>query len=352
MRDPLQARPGSRGAGVLRWVERLLLLAGVAMLGWVAVIVTDATIAQRMARESLAIASPVDTSASPREPARAEGGSSRSPIPVRGSALAELSIPRLHLSAVVLHGSDAHTLRRGPGHLENTALPGESGNAVIAGHRDTFFRPLRDIQVGDDVFVDTRQGRFQYRVTSLRVVKPHDLSVLNPTEDAVLTLITCYPFWVLGDAPDRFVVRAVGVRDAATATFTAAATPSREATGAPPVTPLAEAASLASNTPVVPDDESLVRQALERFRHTYNARSLSHNDRPDGLLSFETCAVTLATDRATAVCDVPVLASAEGDPQVWTVALERAAGGWAIRSIAVEESAEMRGGRPANTRSP
>ncbi|HET9191774.1 MAG TPA: class D sortase [Vicinamibacterales bacterium] len=339
MRDPLEARPGRRGAGVLRWVERLLLLAGVAMLGWVAVIVTDATIAQRVARQSLAIA-PADTSRSPLEPARAEGGSPRSPSPIRGSALAELSIPRLHLSAVVLHGSDAHTLRRGPGHLENTALPGEPGNAVIAGHRDSFFRPLRNVQVGDDVFVDTRKGRFQYRVTSLRVVKPHDLSVLNPTDDAVLTLITCYPFWVLGDAPDRFVVRAVGVRDAASATFTAAATPSREATGAPPVTPLAEAASLASNTPVVPDDESLVRQALERFRRTHNARSISHDDaRADGLLRFEACEVTFTTDGATAACDVPVPPSADGGPQVWTVALERAAGGWAIRSIAVEESA-------------
>ena len=310
------------------------------MLGWVAVIVADATIAQRVARESLAIASPAGTPPSSWEAARAEDGSSRSAILVRGAALAELSIPRLNLSAVVLHGSDAQTLRRGPGHLENTALPGESGNAVIAGHRDSFFRPLRNVQVGDDVFVDTRQGRFQYRVTSLRVVKPHDLSVLNPTDDAVLTLITCYPFWVLGDAPDRFVVRAVGVRNAATSPFTAIESSPRDFTGAPPpLKPPAVAESLATNVSHIPDDEGLVRQALERFRVIYNARGISRNDiRPDGLLRFETCEVTIATDRATAACDVPVLPSAEGVPQIWILALERAAGGWAIRSIAVEEA--------------
>jgi sortase A len=336
MRDPLQTRPGKRGAGALRWLERLLLIAGVAMLGWVAVVVMDATMAQRVARQSLASVPLADTSPLPREPVRAESGSPRSPIPVKGSALAELSIPRLHLSAVVLHGSDAQTLRRGPGHIENTALPGESGNAVIAGHRDSFFRPLRNIQVGDDVFLNTRHGRFQYRVTSLRVVNPHDLSVLNPTDDAVLTLITCYPFWVLGEAPDRFVVRAVGVANAVSAAFAPPAPSLPELTGAPPVEE-AVVESRAPNT-VIADDEGLVRQALERFRRTYNARSISHNDiRPDGLLRFETCEVTLTTDQATAACDVSAPA-ADSDPEVWTVAFERAAGGWAIRSVVVEQA--------------
>jgi sortase A len=338
MRDPLRARPGSRGAGALRWLERLLLIAGVTMLGWVAVIVMDATMAQRVARESLTIAAPADTSPSPLAPARSEGGAPRSAIPVRGSALAELSIPRLHLSTVVLHGSDAQTLRRGPGHLENTPLPGEPGNAVIAGHRDSFFRPLRDIQVGDDVFVDTRQGRFQYRVTSLRVVKPHDLSVLNPTDDAVLTLVTCYPFWVLGEAPDRFVVRAVGIGTSAASPFTAIEPSPRE--GALPVRRPAVVASLAPDTPVIRDDEGLVRQVLERFRRIYNARIISHNDvGPGGILRFETCDVAFATDQATAACDVSAPAPADGDPQVWTFALERGPGGWAIRSIAVEDVA-------------
>ena len=339
MQDPLQARAGNRGTGVLRWVERLLLIAGVAMLSWVAVIVIDATMAQRLARQSLASVSPADVVPSPRESASAEHGSPRWPIPATGSAVAELSIPRLQLSAIVLHGSDAHTLRRGPGHLENTALPGEPGNTVIAGHRDSFFRPLRNIHVGDDVFVDTRRGRFQYRVTSLRVVKPHDLSVLNPSDEDVLTLITCYPFWVLGDAPDRFVVRAIRVGDAASAPFAAVAPP-RESTGAPLVRAPAVAEALTTTTPIIADDEDHVRQAIERFRRIYNARSRSHEDGgPDGLLRFETCEVTFATDQATAACEVPAPPSAEGDPQIWTLALERTAGGWAIRSIEVEEAA-------------
>jgi sortase A len=82
---------------------------------------------------------------------------------------------------------------------------------VIAGHRDTFFRPLRHVKAGDEIVVDTPQARFQYRVTSLHIVHPQDVSVLEPTGDPVLTLITCYPFWVLGPAPDRFVVRAIRV---------------------------------------------------------------------------------------------------------------------------------------------
>ena len=98
----------------------------------------------------------------------------RDPMVRKGSAIAALSIPRVHLSSVVLHGSDSQTLRRGPGHLENTALPGESGNVVIAGHRDSFFRPLRNIELGDDIFLDMPGGRFHYHVTSL-------LHVLNVT---------------------------------------------------------------------------------------------------------------------------------------------------------------------------
>ena len=90
-------------------------------------------------------------------------------------------------------------------------MPGETGNAGIAGHRDTFFRPLRNVRLGDEIFVDTPQGRVEHRVTSLRVVHPRDLSVLDPTDDEVLTLITCYPFTLLGSAPDRFIVRAARV---------------------------------------------------------------------------------------------------------------------------------------------
>jgi sortase A len=261
----------------------------------------------------------------------------RPPIVLRGSAVADLSIPRIHLSAIVLHGSDAQTLRRGPGHLENTALPGESGNAVIAGHRDSFFRPLRNVQVGDDIFVDTARRRFHYRVTSLRVVKAHDLSVLNPTDDAVLTLITCYPFWVLGNAPDRYVVRATRVRDPTSAAFTVPATRPRASIGTAEAQRAAVAEPALSSNRLVLDDATLVRQTIERFRLTYNARLISRNDvRPGGPLKFAECDVSTAADRAAATCKTSSWSPEDRGPHVWTLALERADGGWAIRSIAAQ----------------
>jgi sortase A len=200
------------------WAERLLVMCGVATLVWCAAFVTDAVIAQRGARGSLEAASIAERPLLPPDM-----GVAREVAPRDGSAIAALSIPRVELSAVVLQGSDAQTLRRGPGHLENTAFPGDSGNVVIAGHRDTFFWPLRNIRRGDDIFLDTPVGQFHYRVTSLHVVNPHDVSVLAPTNEATLTLITCYPFWVLGNAPDRFIVRAAAVVDGAAAVASAQA---------------------------------------------------------------------------------------------------------------------------------
>ena len=133
----------------------------------------------------------------------------RSSVMVKaGTPLAELSIPRIGLSAVVLEGSDDHTLRAGPGHIETTPRPGESGNVAIAGHRDSFFRPLRDVQVGDDILLDTPTSRVHYRVSSYSVVNSSEVSVLGPTRDNVLTLVTCFPFQFIGSAPDRFIVRA------------------------------------------------------------------------------------------------------------------------------------------------
>ena len=192
---------------IARVTSRLLLVAGVALLGWCALVVGDAWVAQWAARVAL------ETVTLPHRPAVVEPASS-SPAAARpvsaapGAALATLSIPRVGLSAVVLQGTDNRTLRRGPGHLETSVLPGETGNDVIAGHRDSFFRPLRDVKRGDDVFLEGPAGRAHYRITWARVVGAHDVSVLAATDNDVLTLITCYPFWVLGNAPDRFVVRA------------------------------------------------------------------------------------------------------------------------------------------------
>ena len=94
------------------------------------------------------------------------------------------------------------------GHIPGTALPGESGNIGLAGHRDTFFRRLRDIRADDEIRVVTAGGTFSFRVEATNVVQPHDTWVLNATTEPTLTLVTCYPFSYIGSAPQRFIVKA------------------------------------------------------------------------------------------------------------------------------------------------
>jgi sortase A len=125
-----------------------------------------------------------------------------------GETVAKLSIPRLGTELYVVEGTDAGDLRLGPGHMPGTALPGESGNCVIAGHRDTHFRILRKIRMGDEIALETPEGRFVYTVDGTQIVKPTDLSSLAPSKSGVLHLITCYPFYFLGHAPKRFIVDA------------------------------------------------------------------------------------------------------------------------------------------------
>jgi sortase A len=312
------------------------VIAGAAMLAWAGAVIAEAVIAQRAARLALETTSSPTALVSPEEPAEATEASPRAPALLRGDAIASLSIPRVDLSAVVLHGSDARTLRRGPGHLEDSALPGEAGNMVIAGHRDSFFRPLRDVRLGDDIFVATPGERFQYRVTSLDVVDAHDLSVLESTEQATLTLITCYPFWVLGHAPDRFIVRATRVGEPeAPALATSTPTP-RESIAAPAVqqqsVPVSKQVAFTFQT-VPDDDETHVREAIERFRLTYNARLISHKDiRPAGPLRFQTCDVVVTGDRAAATCEDSSGLPDHRQAVVWNFTVERAGGEWAIKS--------------------
>ena len=125
--------------------------------------------------------------------------------------LAVLRIPRLRLAVAVLPGTDDATLDRGLGHIEDTPLPGADGNAGIAGHRDGFFRGLKDIVPGDTIEIDTLDRKETYRVERTWIVDPSDVSVLDPTPSASLTLVTCYPFYFVGSAPQRFIVRAVRV---------------------------------------------------------------------------------------------------------------------------------------------
>jgi sortase A len=130
------------------------------------------------------------------------------PTVAPGGLLGRIEIPRLGVSTMVAEGTDASTLRAAVGHIEGTALPGESGNVGIAGHRDTFFRPLRSIRANDMIVLDTLAGQYRYRVISTKVVSPNDTSVLAPSAGQTLTLVTCYPFYFVGPAPDRFIVRA------------------------------------------------------------------------------------------------------------------------------------------------
>ncbi len=125
-----------------------------------------------------------------------------------GGLVGRIEIPRLGLSVIVDEGTDEGTLRRAAGHIEHTALPGRPGNVGIAGHRDTLFRPLQNIHKDDVIVLTTLQGTYRYRVVSLKIVKPTDVAVLDPDGTELLTLVTCHPFFFIGPAPNRFIVRA------------------------------------------------------------------------------------------------------------------------------------------------
>jgi len=120
--------------------------------------------------------------------------------------LTRVVIPKIGMDAIVVEGASRKQLSEGPGHVQQTAMPGEVGNAVITAHRDTFFRHIYELMKGDQILV-RRNGRvFTYEVTSKRIVMPDDVSVIKPTSDAQLTLITCYPTYYIGPAPKRLVV--------------------------------------------------------------------------------------------------------------------------------------------------
>ena len=128
-----------------------------------------------------------------------------------GAVVGRLSIPRLGLTAMVREGTGAGVLGVAAGHIPGTALPGQSGNVAVAGHRDTLFRDLRNIQTNDLIQFETLAGKYTYRVGSTEVVKPDDVKVLNASSSPELTLVTCYPFNYIGSAPDRFIVKAAQV---------------------------------------------------------------------------------------------------------------------------------------------
>ena len=187
----------------VRWIEGLAFLLGIGCLVWASVIWARTAIYQVHAKNQLdhmRTLTPVSGAAG-----RPGGNEPTGPA---DSLIGLLEIPRLGMSAAVLEGDDDRTLRVAVGHLPDTALPWEKGNTAVAGHRDTFFRPIEDIRVGDEMRLATRHGDFEYRVRRLAVVDSENVWVLNPSEYVGLTLITCYPFRYVGAAPKRYIVQA------------------------------------------------------------------------------------------------------------------------------------------------
>jgi sortase A len=123
-------------------------------------------------------------------------------------ALALLRIPKINLEVPVLEGTDDLSLNRAVGHITGTAKPGENGNVGIAGHRDGFFRGLKDVSTGDTIEIVTPDGVNRYVIDEITVVEPANVSVLAPRADPSITLVTCYPFYFIGSAPQRYIVRA------------------------------------------------------------------------------------------------------------------------------------------------
>jgi sortase A len=185
---------------VWRILERALLVIGMVSLGYVGYVVAESYLYQTLENrelDAILASAPAPTVHVPR------------PRPAAGSIIGRIEIPRLGVSTIIRAGSDARTLRLAVGHIPGTAYPGEQGNIGLAGHRDTFFRRLRDIRVDDEIRIVTPEETYTFRVERTTVVKPRDTWVLNdPPSATVLTLVTCYPFTYVGSAPDRFIVRA------------------------------------------------------------------------------------------------------------------------------------------------
>lgn len=199
-------RVSRRGVrGILWWTESVLFVFAVSMLAYCAFVVTETWFFQKDQDRRL------EKLLAGR---RASGGMAlhaafpMPALPVAGALIGRMEIPRLGLSAIVVEGTSDRVLRHALGHISGTALPGLAGNTGISGHRDTFFRPLRNILPNDVITLTTLQGEFRYRVVSTRIVEPADVAVLDSSGAQILTLVTCYPFYFVGPAPRRFVVRA------------------------------------------------------------------------------------------------------------------------------------------------
>jgi len=195
---------------VFTFLGRALILAGALALAWPGWLFVDSWWAQRTASRQLEQEIHRRASAAPRTSAPSTAAPRINVIvpPQAGEVLGRLDIPRLHVSVMVLEGAGARVLKSAAGHIQGTAFPGTIGNVGIAAHRDTFFRPLRQIRPNDTLTLTTPLRVYQYRVDSTEIVSSKYVQVLYPTRDRELTLVTCYPFYYIGPAPKRFIVHA------------------------------------------------------------------------------------------------------------------------------------------------
>jgi len=128
--------------------------------------------------------------------------------PVDGDNIGSLTIPLLRLKLPIFEGTNENDLKRGIGHFSQSVLPGEDNNSVLSGHRDTVFSQLGNLKIGDKLIVKTSAGTFTYVINHIRIVQKDDKTVIVPTNHAVLTLTTCYPFIFVGAAPERYILTA------------------------------------------------------------------------------------------------------------------------------------------------
>lgn len=206
----------------LAWLEYALYLGGAAMIVAFLFVRWDGEQARKEGLDAFEQARAVqqdvlpeqlpgepELSANPDERSEPVGeDASDGPIPAADTALAVLRVPRLGIDVPVFDGADDHNLDRGAARIRGTARPGEAGNLGIAAHRDTFFRPLKDIEIGDRLDLETVGGGETYLVTAIDIVEPEDVSVLAASGEKELTLVTCYPFYFVGQAPQRYIVKA------------------------------------------------------------------------------------------------------------------------------------------------
>jgi sortase A len=177
---------------VLRSACSFFMVLGLAAVGYASFVLANARTFQAIEKEKFAQEKPL----------------AELPVLADDDVIGEMQVPRLGLDVMVVQGDSAANLRRAVAHITKSALPGEEGNVALAGHRDTFFRPLQYARLGDQIRFRTRERSFNYVVESIEVARPNAFEVLRPSGGHELTLVTCYPFYYVGSAPKRLVVHA------------------------------------------------------------------------------------------------------------------------------------------------